>query len=68
MRPIEVDHDVFFIEAVTDFYYRFVEPRYSALISNSLSQAAGTQITARLLPPDQATEYRKGKDAPKKVP
>ena len=43
-----------FVEAVTDFYHQFVTPRYSVLISNSLSQAVGKPIKAQILTPAQA--------------
>ena len=60
LRPLGYSGDQFFIEAVTDFYHQFVTPRYSALISNSLSQAVGKPIKAQILTPAQADEYRAG--------
>ena len=60
LRPLGYSGDQFFIEAVTDFYHQFVTPRYSVLISNSLSQAVGKPIKAQILTPAQADEYRAG--------
>ncbi|MBR4333781.1 MAG: chromosomal replication initiator protein DnaA, partial [Clostridia bacterium] len=60
LRPRGYSGDQFFIEAVTDFFHQFVVPRYSLLISNSLSQVVGKPITAHILTPSQADEYRAG--------
>ena len=60
LRPLGYSGDQFFIEAVTDFDHQFVTPRYSVLISNSLSQAVGKPIKAQILTPAQADEYRAG--------
>ena len=60
LRPLGYSGDQFYVEAVTDFYYQFVSPRYTTLISNSLSQAAGHPVTAILLNPAQADVYREG--------
>ena len=60
LRPLGFSGDQFFIEAVTDFYHKFVGPRYTALISNSLSEVTGRPISAQLLTPAQADEYRAG--------
>ncbi|MBO2516005.1 MAG: chromosomal replication initiator protein DnaA [Clostridiales bacterium] len=60
LKPIDMLDQIFYIETATDFYFRFVEPRYSALISNALSQVCGTQITAKLLRPDEAKEFKNG--------
>ena len=60
LRPLGFSGDQFFIEAVTDFYHKFVGPRYATLISNSLSEVTGRPITAQLLTPAQADEYRAG--------
>ena len=60
LRPLGYSGDQFFIEAVTDFFHQFVVPRYSLLISNSLSQVVGKPITAHILTPSQADEYRAG--------
>ena len=60
LRPLGYSGDQFFIEAVTDFYYQFVVPRYAVLISNSLSEVAGRPIKAQILTPAQADEYRAG--------
>lgn len=67
LKPMAIENNVFLIEAVTDFYYRFVEPRYSALIGNALSQVTGGNVTARLLTPAQAEEYRKAQEEPPKA-
>lgn len=60
LRPLGFSGDQVFIEAVTDFYHKFVGPRYTALIANSLSQVAGRPLRAQLLTPMQADEYRAG--------
>ena len=60
LRPIGAEGDTFYIEAVTDFYYSFVVPRYSVLIGNSLSEVAGRPIKAKILTPTQADKYRAG--------
>ena len=60
LRPLGAEGDQFYIEAVTDFYYSFVVPRYSVLIGNSLSEVAGRPIKAKLLTPAQAEKYRAG--------
>ena len=60
LLPLGYSGDQFYIEAVTDFYYQFVVPRYALLISNSLSEAAGRPIKAKILTPAQADEYRAG--------
>ncbi len=60
LRPLGAEGDQFFIAAVTDFYYSFVMPRYSVLISNSLTEAAGRPVKAKILTPAQADEYKAG--------
>lgn len=60
LKPIDLSDGIFYIETATDFYYRFVEPRYSALISNAISQVCNSQISAKLLPPDEAKEFKMG--------
>lgn len=60
LKPLGFSGDQFFIEAVTNFFHEFVGRRYTVLISNSLSQVAGRPITAKLLTPAQADEYRAG--------
>ena len=60
LRPLGVEGDIFYIESVTDFYFSFVVPRYSVLISNSLSEVAGRPIKAKILTPAQAERYRAG--------
>ena len=57
LNPLKCQGDTLYIEAVTDFYYQFVMPRYTALISNALSQAAGKPMKAKLLTPAQAREF-----------
>ena len=52
--------DTFLIEAVTDFYYQFVVPRYSTLITNALTQASGQPVRVQIMTPSQAKEYREG--------
>ena len=47
LHPLGAEDDQFYIEAVTDFYYSFVVPRYSVLISNSLSEVAGRPVCKR---------------------
>ena len=60
LRPLGVEGDIFYIESVTDFYFSFVVPRYSVLISNSLSEVAGRPVKAKILTPAQAEKYRAG--------
>ena len=60
LKPLGAAGDQFYIEAVTDFYYSFVVPRYSVLIGNSLSEVAGRPIKAKILTPSQAEKYRSG--------
>ena len=60
LKPLGYEGDQFFIEAVTDFYFNFVAPRYAVLIGNSLTEAAGRPVKAHLLTPAQAEEYRAG--------
>ena len=60
LRPLGAENDQFYIEAVTDFYYSFVVPRYSVLIGNSLSEVAGRPIKAKILTPAQSEKYRAG--------
>lgn len=60
LRPLGCSGGQFFIEAVTDFYYQFVVPRYANLITNSLSQVMGRPVKGVLLTPAQADEYREG--------
>lgn len=60
LRPLGAEGDQFYIEAVTDFYYSFVVPRYSVLISNALSEVAGRPVKAKILTPAQAEKYRAG--------
>ncbi len=60
LRPLGAEGDQFYIEAVTDFYYSFVVPRYSVLISNSLSEVAGRPVKAKILTPAQTEKYRAG--------
>ena len=67
LRPLGLSGDQFFIEAVTDFYHSFVVPRYAVLIGNSLSEAAGRPISAQILTPAQADDYRSG-GPPKEAP
>ena len=60
LRPLGAEGDQFYIEAVTDFYYSFVVPRDSVLISNALSEVAGRPVKAKILTPAQAEKYRAG--------
>ena len=60
LHPLGAEGDQFYIEAVTDFYYSFVVPRYSVLISNSLSEVAGRPVKAKILTPAQTEKYRAG--------
>ena len=60
LHPLGAEDDQFYIEAVTDFYYSFVVPRYSVLISNSLSEVAGRPVKAKILTPAQTEKYRAG--------
>ena len=60
LRPLGCSGDQFFIEAVTPFYHQYIVPRFSVLISNSLSQVAGKPMEAVILTPAQADEYREG--------
>lgn len=63
LKPIDFRDGIFYIETATDFYYRFVEPRYSTLISNAVSQVCGSQVSAKLLPPGEAKEFKAGAEA-----
>ena len=60
LRPLGLSGDTFYVEAMTDFYHQFVVPRYAVLIGNALSQATGRPVTATILTPAQADEYRDG--------
>ena len=60
LRPLGLNGDQFFIEAVTNFYHGFVVPRYATLIANSLAQVLGRPMKVQILTPDQADEYREG--------
>ena len=60
LRPLDMQGEEFFIEAVTDFYHQYVVPRYSVLITNALSQAAGRPMKAQILTPVQVVEYKNG--------
>ena len=60
LRPLGCSGDQFFIEAVTPFYHQYIVPRFSVLISNSLSQVVGKPTEAVILTPAQADEYREG--------
>ncbi len=60
LKPVAIEGNVFFVEALTDFYRTFVEARYAVLIANSLTQAAGAPMELKLLTPQQAQEYRAG--------
>ena len=60
LRPLGCSGDQFFIEAVTPFYHQYIVPRFSVLISNSLSQVVGKPMEAVILTPAQADEYREG--------
>ncbi len=60
LKPVALKDDHFYIETATDFYYRFVQPRYNELITNALTQCAGHKITAKLMPPAEAKEFMNG--------
>jgi len=60
LRPLGCGEDQFFVEAVTDFYHQYVVPRYSVLIANALTQAAGRPMRVQILTPNQAKEYEEG--------
>lgn len=60
LKPVALKDDHFYIETATDFYYRFVQPRYNELITNALTQCAGHKITAKLMPPAEAREFMNG--------
>jgi len=60
LKPLDCTGDQFFIEAVTDFYYQYVVPRYSVLIANALTQAAGWPLRVQILTPAQAEEFKSG--------
>ncbi len=66
LKPLGAVGDQFYIEAVTDFYYSFVVPRYSVLIGNSLSEIAGRPMKAVILTPSQAEKYRSGAEVEEK--
>ena len=58
LKPAGQRGDTFYLEAVTDFFYQFVQPRYAALIANALSQAAGQPLKVQIMTPAQAREFR----------
>ena len=60
LKPLDMVGDEFFVESVTDFYHQYVVPRYSVLITNALSQAAGRPMKAQILTPVQVVEYKNG--------
>ncbi len=67
LRPVSISDDCLYVEAVTDFYYQFVVNRYSALITNAVSQATGRKMHVELLTPEEAKAFRNG-DTPAKNP
>ena len=60
LRPISVSGECLYVEAVTDFYYQFVVNRYTALITNAVSQAAGRQLRVEIMTPSEAKSFREG--------
>ncbi len=60
LRPLDWTGNQYFVKAETDFYHDFVVPRYSALISSALRQAAGKELKLSILTPRQAEEYQSG--------
>ena len=68
LRPLGYTEDMFYIEAVTEFYHQFVVPRYAVLIGNSLSQVMGRTVKAQIFTPAQAEEYRQGGPAQQAKP
>lgn len=60
LRPLDLTEDQYFVKAETDFYHQFVVPRYSALISSALAQAAGKELKLNILTPRQAADYQSG--------
>lgn len=60
LRPLGMNGDHFYIEAMTDFYHQFVVPRYAVLIANALSEIVCRPVKADILTPSQADEYRDG--------
>ncbi|MBR1585883.1 MAG: chromosomal replication initiator protein DnaA [Clostridia bacterium] len=60
LRPLGYADNQVYIEAVTPFFHEYVGPRYTTLISNSLSQVTGRPMRACLLTPAQADAYRAG--------
>ena len=62
LRPLELEGDTFYIKAMTDFYHQFVVPRYSILIENALSQAAGRPLHIKIYTPKEAEEHKAAPD------
>lgn len=70
LKPLGLNANRYYIEAATDFYYGFVVPRYSVMISNAIKQVMGGDVQLNILTPKQAADYRNGGDgaAKKSVP
>lgn len=60
LRPLDFNGDEYYVKAETDFYHQFVVPRYSALISSALKQAAGKEVKLSILTPKQAADFQSG--------
>jgi len=67
LRPLDLSGDHYYVKAETDFYHQFVVPRYSALISSALQQAAGKDLKLNILTPRQAADYQNGSGVAKKA-
>lgn len=65
LKPLSLEEDCMYVEVVTDYMKQMIATRYTGLIANSLSQAAGHLITVEILTPGEAGQrQRKASEEP----
>lgn len=64
LEPLDLCDDTLVLKATTDFFYNFVTKRYSAQITEALTQAAARPMEVHILTPRGADEYLSTPAAP----
>lgn len=54
LKPLKIQEDVFYIEAVTEYYKKFITSRYAMLITNAITQAVGRPFRVKIITAQEA--------------
>ena len=60
LQPLGRSGDTFYVKANSLMYQQYIAPRYSALIADCLSRAAGEPLKLEILNQQQAEEFQEG--------